>query len=157
MRNPIRSIRAGLARLVSEHVSPWRIGLAVAAGVIIGLTPFYSLHTLMTLGLAYALRLNKLASLLGTQVSNPIIALPVIYACVHVGNRILYGAWYHVSFSDFSLVQAKVLFLDWLVGGLVLGVLLGTLLGLFSAWLVVRRRKRLAARTQDPAAVGSAK
>jgi uncharacterized protein (DUF2062 family) len=67
-----RNWRMTLRRILHTRDSPPRTAAAVSLGVFIGLSPFLGLHTVLALGLAFALRLNRLAVLGGSFVANPI-------------------------------------------------------------------------------------
>jgi len=70
---------------------PWKIALGLAVGVFISCTPFYGLHTLMAIGAALALRINKLSTVTGAWLNLPWFA-PFVYALsLKVGEFILSG------------------------------------------------------------------
>ncbi len=147
--------------LLRRHVTAGRLGLAVGAGVFIGLTPFFGFHLLMALAAAWVFRLNVTATVLATQVTNPLFAPAVIAASAWVGSLlggmadapagaaaggVLAGAgpagaaapaaaWYDPTRPGF--------YAAWLRGGLVLGGALGLLAGVATwgaaAW--ARRRR----------------
>ena len=52
--------------------TPHKIALGFACGVFVTFTPFFGLHFLLAVMIAWALRGNVLASLLGTFVGNPV-------------------------------------------------------------------------------------
>jgi uncharacterized protein (DUF2062 family) len=80
-------------QLMLEHGSPLRLAAGIALGVIVGCTPMFGLHMLLGLVLAIKLRLNKLAVMLGTHVTNPLTGPLVILANIQVGCRLLTGHW----------------------------------------------------------------
>lgn len=127
--------------LLENHASPIELSLGVGVGVFIGLTPFYLLHTLLAMGLAWVFRINIAAAVLGTQVSNPFFAPGLIAASLWVGHALgpspsgQRGSW---NPADLTF------YVSWLRGGLVLGALLGVALGLLTyiaASLAQRRRR----------------
>jgi uncharacterized protein (DUF2062 family) len=70
---------------------PRKIALGLAVGVFISCTPLYGLHTLMAIGAAFALRLNKLSTVTGAWLNLPWFA-PFVYALsLKVGEFILSG------------------------------------------------------------------
>ena len=58
-------------RILHTRDSPRRTAAAASLGVFIGLSPFLGLHTVLALGLAFVLRLNRIAVLGGSFVANP--------------------------------------------------------------------------------------
>ncbi len=90
---------------------PSRLAVGMAAGVFIGVTPFYGLHTFLALLVAWAFGLNKAATITGTWLNLPWFA-PFVYAfCLRLGEAVISGDW-----SGFSL--ASVHGLAQSVGGL---------------------------------------
>jgi hypothetical protein len=70
---------------------PWKIALGLAVGVFISCTPFYGLHTLMAIGAAFALRVNKLSTVTGAWLNLPWFA-PFVYGLsLKVGEFLLSG------------------------------------------------------------------
>jgi uncharacterized protein len=69
--------------------TPHRIALGFSCGVIASFTPFFGFHFFLAAGLAWMLRGNILASLLGTAFGNP-ITFPIIASIsLNLGRRIL--------------------------------------------------------------------
>jgi len=64
-------IRKWLEALLHIHDSPHRTASAFALGVLIGFSPLLGLHTVLALGLAFLLRLNRVAVLLGAYANLP--------------------------------------------------------------------------------------
>jgi uncharacterized protein (DUF2062 family) len=134
-----------LSRLVHEHADPSRLGAAVAFGVWIGCTPFYGLQTLVGLGLATALRLNRLAVLVGLQISIPPLAPFLLFANAQVGALVLHGHLLSLSMEAMRAVPTSrlvaELFGDLLVGGAIVGAALALSAGLLTTYLVRRSRR----------------
>lgn len=139
-------IRELAGRLWREHASPGRLGLAVALGVVVGCTPLFGVHFWIGLGLALALRLNKVAVFLGSQISIPPLAPFVGFASVQIGALLLRGETLDLTYDDFALARLPdvlgAFFTSWLLGGLLLGTAVGAPLGLVTAAIVRRRRRR---------------
>jgi uncharacterized protein (DUF2062 family) len=133
------------SRLVHEHAQPGRLGAAVAFGVWIGCTPFYGLQTVVGLGLATALSLNRLAVLLGTQVSVPPLAPFLLFASAQVGALVLRGHWLPLSIEAMRAVPRSRLVAellgDLLLGGAIVGAALALPAGLLTTYLVRRGRR----------------
>ena len=139
------ALRRWSSRLLHEHAQPSRLGVAVAFGVWMGCTPFYGLQTLIGLALATALRLNRLAVLLGMQVSIPPLAPFLLFANAQVGALVLRGHWLSLSLEGMRAVPSSKLiaeFLgDLLVGGAIVGAVLALPAGLLTTYLVRRSRR----------------
>jgi hypothetical protein len=78
----------------------------MAAGVFIGVTPFYGLHTLLALAAAYVFRLNKVATITGAWLNLPWFA-PFVYGfCFRLGEAVLTGDWSGFSLSSIQGLAA---------------------------------------------------
>jgi len=139
------ALRRWPSRLVHEHADPSRLGAAVAFGVWVGCTPFYGLQTVFGLGLATALRLNRLAVLLGTQISIPPLAPFLLFGNAQVGALVLRGHWLSLSMEAMRAVPTSRLVADFLgdllVGGAIVGAALALPAGLLTTYLVRRSRR----------------
>ena len=147
-----RHIRRRFDDLKNEQASPEKLGMAVALGVFCGLSPLLGLQTLLALGLAWLLRLNKLAVLIGLQISAPPFTPFVVLAEIELGELILHGKALPLTLASVRATPGRVLletfFIDLSVGGVTLGIVVGAALGAATtAWI----RRRRAAR--GPAAV----
>ena len=86
-----RGLVKGLKGVCHLDDEPWKIALGLAVGVFISCTPFYGLHTLMAIGAAFALRINKASTITGAWLNLPWFA-PFVYALsLKVGEFILDG------------------------------------------------------------------
>jgi uncharacterized protein (DUF2062 family) len=84
-----RGLANGFNTICRLNDEPWKIALGLAVGVFISCTPFYGLHTLMAIGAAFALRINKLSTITGAWLNLPWFA-PFVYALsLKVGEFIL--------------------------------------------------------------------
>ncbi len=89
--------RKRVAAVLHLDEEPSRLAAGMAVGVFVGLTPFYGLHTLLALAVAFVFRLNKAATVTGAWINLPWFA-PFIYGfCLTLGQAILSG-----DFSRFS-------------------------------------------------------
>lgn len=64
-------IRRWLDALLHVHDTPERTARAYALGVFLGFSPFLGLHTVIAVALAFILRLNRVAVLLGVYSNLP--------------------------------------------------------------------------------------
>jgi uncharacterized protein (DUF2062 family)/SAM-dependent methyltransferase len=143
-------LRAAVQRLFTAHASPAGLGWAMAVGVLFGCSPFYGFQILLCLLCAWLFRLNKVAILVGVQVTMPPFTPVVLYAEVQVGEYLLRGRFLGLALGEFrgldALAIARSVLGSWVLGCLVVGVGLGAALGLLT-WAVARHRHlgRLAA------------
>lgn len=148
MREDAAAMKTGdaLKALLREHGSGPRLGLAVGVGVVVGCSPFLGLHTLIALALATLFRLNRLAVILGTQVSVPPLTPMLLLLNAQIGARVLQGHWLTLSMEQVRSTPARTLvaelFWNFLVGGLVVGGVLAAVLGWTTATLVQRQKAR---------------
>ncbi len=83
--------------------APHRIARGVFAGVLVSFTPLFGLHFLVAAGLAWLMRGNILAALLGTFVGNPVTFPLIAVTSVETGHWLL---GIDVSLSFLSIVAA---------------------------------------------------
>jgi uncharacterized protein len=83
--------RARLEQLLHTHDTPRRTAAAFALGVFFGFSPFLGLHTLLGLGFAFALNLNRIAVLIGVYSNLPWI-LPAYYTAATIAGAAILGA-----------------------------------------------------------------
>jgi uncharacterized protein (DUF2062 family) len=81
--------------------TPHRIALGFACGAFSSFTPFFGFHFFLAAGLAWLLRGNVVASLIGTAVGNPLTFPLIASMSLALGRRIL---GYGVSGRDFGRV-----------------------------------------------------
>jgi uncharacterized protein (DUF2062 family) len=92
---PRRGWRRGLEyiahRLRRLPDTPHRIALGFSCGVFASWTPFFGLHFGLAALLAWAIRGNVLASLIGTAAGNPLTFPAIAWISMALGRRILGG------------------------------------------------------------------
>lgn len=108
---------------------------SIALGVFIGLTPLWGFHMIAVLFLASFLKLNKMISYLGTQISFPpfipfIIFISMIIGAPFVGEK--------TNFTDetFDINFAKAHLLQYVVGSFILAVISSIVIGALSYLLL---------------------
>src|SRR5688572_30513524 len=87
VRFPI--VRRRLEQLLHTHDTPERTAAAYALGVFFGFSPVLGLHTVLALGFAFGLNLNRVAVLLGVYSNLPWIILPYYTLATWLGAAIL--------------------------------------------------------------------
>ena len=165
---PGRGFLSGAGRFRSAlHLDdpPSRLALSLAVGVFISFTPFYGLQTLLAIGAALALRLNRAATVTGAWLNLPWFA-PLIYAsALRVGTLIvpdpegIRGAWLaqvlsqpgSLSWRDLPALLDQVS-LPLLVGTSLLGSVAGVVTYAVSFRLISRRRpaRQPSSERRDP-------
>jgi uncharacterized protein (DUF2062 family) len=158
-----RTVAKWLGGLLHVHDSPRRTATAYALGVFFGFSPFLGLHTILGLGFAFALNLNRVAVLLGVYSNLPWIIGPY-YAFATAAGGLLLGQplppdfatdlramFEHSVFDDAfwrSTVVFKPLFRPFMVGSLAGAALLAGLAYRAALTFVLARRE--AERTEAP-------
>jgi uncharacterized protein (DUF2062 family) len=126
----LRQSKLMLVRFVRLRALPEEIAKGIALGIFIGMTPTFGLQMIIAIFLAYLLKENRLAAILGVWITNPVTA-PAIYAIEYEVGRILLGMQRvdlprEFSFGAFAHLSYEVIGPLW-VGGLVAGLLVGGL------------------------------
>jgi hypothetical protein len=90
MKTSTKKKIASLLRFVFHtDDTPTRAALAFALGVFVGWTPALGLHTLIAVGLAFLLGLNRIAVMAGTLINNPWTFVPIYSASAYCGAFLL--------------------------------------------------------------------
>lgn len=82
--------------------TPHRIALGLAIGVFVSFTPFFGVHVAAALAIAWVLRANVVASLIGTFAGNPVTIPLIAPIALGLGRKIL---GYGVTGRDASRIQ----------------------------------------------------
>ncbi len=150
----VRAVRYVYHRLRRLPDPPHRVARGVFVGVLISFTPFFGLHFLGAVGLAWLVRGNVLAALLATFFGNPVTLPLIALGSVELGHLIIGGhsgfgfdeigqsfatAWstlWHNCVAIFTPATAswgglwqfvRDIFLPYALGGALLGTLFGIL------------------------------
>jgi uncharacterized protein (DUF2062 family) len=83
--------RGWIDKLLHTHDTPERTARAFAVGVFFGFSPFLGLHTILGLFVAFMMRLNRVAVLIGVYSNLPWI-LPAYYTLATVAGAALIRA-----------------------------------------------------------------
>jgi uncharacterized protein (DUF2062 family) len=84
-----RSLRYMKLRLLRLSASPHSVATGVAVGTSVAWTPFFGLHLIIAMAIAFVLRANLVAAALGTALANP-LTFPFIWASTwELGHTIL--------------------------------------------------------------------
>lgn len=122
----VRKAKLDFLRFARMDGAPDEIAKGLALGVFIGMIPAFGLQTLLAVLLAFLLKENRLAAIIGVWVSNPFTE-PFVYALEYESGRLLLGLP-RVQMPDEFTFEAlrhlgyQILIPLW-VGGLIYGVI----------------------------------
>jgi uncharacterized protein (DUF2062 family) len=102
--------------------------MSVGVGIFAGCTPA-GLHAAVALGLATALRLNRLWAFLASRVSVFPVYLAIAFCEIEAGHFLRTGAWSRLGASE-AFARRHELAADWAIGTLLVGMMLATVVGL---------------------------
>ena len=151
-----RSITYFRKRVLRLNGSPHTVAIGFGAGLVVAWSPLFGFHYVLAVTLAYLVRGNILAAVLGTTIGNP-LTLPAMWALDYKVGEFLLGAppggnpphiFHNLAEKSFDAILPllKPLFL----GSITLGLISGAI-----SYFIVRvavqayqeaRRHRLAAR-----------
>ena len=122
----LECLKRALFRLKGEPVT---IARGFSIGVFVGMTPFFGIHSLISVSLSLIFRANPLASLLGIQVTN-VFTAPLLYALSYKVGSMLYPSDRALLLPDDFTLQALFHWLTTLsdvviilsIGGVILGI-----------------------------------
>lgn len=146
-----KDMMAALVRLLKEHHDPHGIALGVAIGSFIGILPLYGLHTMLCLIALFLIpRANKVAILLGTNISIPPTVATITWTSYDIGRLLLSNrhypplSWEYLR--GFKISRVSEFFFPLFVGSVVLGLAVAVVLYIIT-WVVADRlRRRYAVR-----------
>jgi uncharacterized protein len=158
-------IRSWLEQLLHTHDTPHRTAAAYALGVFLAFSPMLGLHTILGLALAFILRLNRVAVVLGVYTNLPWL-VPAYYTLATIAGAAALGvevppgavdtAVAAVSAASWGHLEGLALALAPLLWAYVLGSTAGALLFAAVAYrvslaMIVAHRKRHAERPRETA------
>jgi uncharacterized protein (DUF2062 family) len=141
------SLSDRLRIIFSVKDTPEKIAIAFAVGVFIGISPFLGLHTLMAIAFASILRLNRLVTLAGAFVTNPLTIIPIYSFATWMGTKMTghENTLSQTNFKEITIINIfsilKELILPFFVGTIAFGVIAGVLSYLFVYYIVKRMRE----------------
>jgi uncharacterized protein (DUF2062 family) len=160
-----RSAGSFFHRLLHTHDTPPRTAAAFAIGVFFGFSPFLGLHTILGIVAAFALRLNRVAVLIGIYSNLPWI-LPPYYTLATIAGASLLGVEVpvgllgqlrdSVAHPSWSALRTQAEALAPLIWAFTLGSTLGAIALAVAAYhvslaaIVAHRRRAAAHHDQQP-------
>lgn len=150
--------------------SPAKISRGIMAGVLTTFTPFYGLHFVFAMFLAWIMRGNIMASILGTFFGNPLTYVPIGIVSLNLGHWILgteyrgevdkglfakfadagkdlfWNSWYALTGQPVDWTATAVFWHDvfwpWTIGGIIPGVFTGLACYTIALPLITAYQKR---------------
>ncbi len=143
--------RRVLRQLVRLRDGPHTVALGFATGIFASFTPFIGFHFIIAGLIAWALRANILAALLGTVAGNP-LTFPLIWSAAwYTGSLMTSARAMPEGIGDIFALDS---FIRLMIGGVPLGILAGAL-AYVSAYMLMltfysRREQRRKNRMRSP-------
>jgi len=152
-KRSMREMIGVMARVLKEHHAPHEVALGVAIGAFIAVLPLYGLHTVLCVVAAILIpRANKLAILLGTNISLPPTIATITWTSYDIGRLMLAHkrypplSWEYVR--NFNISRFSDFYYPLFVGSLVLGLICAAVFYVIT-WAVachLRRKHQLEKR-----------
>lgn len=143
MRRKYRKLIASLLRL---NNTPPEIALGTAIGVFIAILPLYGFHTLLVLAAVLLIRrANKIAILVGTNISLPPTLPFITWAGYEIGRFILRRGLPPLGWADFkNITFQKVanLYPALFLGSVILGLVCSAAIYFATFFLVKKLKER---------------
>jgi len=140
--NPMRSWR----EVQDESIGDLELASGLAIGAWIGTLPFYGLHTVLSVFIAWRLHLHPAAVVLGSQVSIPPFGIALAVVSIGMGHFLLTGSLPHVEVDSLTWSSAWQVplhaFAEWLLGSAIVGIGVGACAYFIGLWIARRARGR---------------
>jgi glycosyltransferase involved in cell wall biosynthesis len=139
-----KSIKGFIREVVLESKdSNAKIAWSVALGVMIGVSPFWGWQSMIVLGLAYTLKLNKLISFAAANISIPPNMPWILFLSYYMGGLVMGNETGDLSYSSkINLEWISGNLLQYITGSFVFGFVLGPFFGLITYFLLILFRKK---------------
>ena len=155
----IRTLKYMYHRIVRLSDGTTRIAAGLAIGSAVSFSPLVGTHFLQALGLAWLVRANYLAAMIGTFLGNP-WTFPFLWLTGYYVGSSVFGAFGVTDFAelpdnltiyqmiDLFWAEPLTLFLPWMLGGYICAIMFAPLSFLVSYYIVnttkkARRRRRI--------------
>jgi glycosyltransferase involved in cell wall biosynthesis len=128
-----------LGRLLREEATPLGLALAAGVGILLGVLPLVSMHTLAIIYVATRLHLNKIMAL---SIQNLCMPPFVPLACIELGHFMLYGKWLtDLSWQAvFGSIPERLW--EWFLGSLILAPLMAIITAIIVYLITLTLKKR---------------
>jgi len=124
----VKEMVSALVAVLKAHNAPCEIALGIAIGSFIAILPLYGLHTVLCVIAALLIpRANKLAILIGTNVSLPPTVPTITWTAYDIGRLLLVNKAYPPLsweyFRNFKIARISEFYYPLFIGSIVLGLL----------------------------------
>ncbi|MBF0386776.1 MAG: DUF2062 domain-containing protein [Candidatus Omnitrophica bacterium] len=141
-----RKIKSALRQFILTNNEPESIALGLAIGVFVCVLPLYGLHTLLVVVFALLIpRANKIAILLGTNLSLPPTVPFITWAGYEIGRSLFWNRRYPPFdmdfFKHFDWKRLAEFYYPLFVGSVILGLLGGMVVYLVAVNTIRWKRK----------------
>lgn len=127
-KKSIKEIIDILAKELKAHHAPREIALGIAIGSFIAVLPLYGLHTILcVIAIILIPKANKLAVLLGTNISLPPTVPAITWAAYDIGRTLLADkhypplSWEYIR--NFKIERLSEFYYPLFMGSLILGLI----------------------------------
>lgn len=126
--------------IIYSKESNTKITLAIMLGIFMGIVPIWGYQMIVAVFLAQLLKLNKVITVLASNISIPII-MPFLLYGSYVTGCLVTGSDINFSLSDISLDAMKVVLYQYLIGSIIFAVLCSLTVGSFCRVVLFLCRK----------------
>ena len=128
-RTLLAPVKKAYERFLKIRGHPREIALGFALGLLVGMTPFMGLHTVVAVAVAALLKWNKISAAISVWITNAVTA-PIIYSVSYLVGAWLMGIEKAFQLKDIKSISAihelilKTPEIVWamMVGGMVIGL-----------------------------------
>jgi len=141
-----KTFKKRIHALLKLNTSPPEIALGVSIGVMIGIMPLYGFHTILAIIAAVAVpRANKIAILIGTNISLPPTVPFITWAGYSIGRALLGNGYPELTWGAFRgavWTELFSLYYPLFVGSFILGLMCATLFYFLTVCFIKRKNKK---------------
>jgi uncharacterized protein (TIGR03546 family) len=142
---PIDKIKQQFKKILSLDAHPGHISAGFAVGVFISFTPFFGLHTLLAIALAFIFRLNKVTCITGSWVNTPLTVVPTLMASFNLGRLLRGKPVKELTFTNLDWHSIQPYAKSILLGSSIIGFMAAVAAYFICYWLVTFFRRKDAA------------
>jgi uncharacterized protein (DUF2062 family) len=114
--------RSAREMFTDQAHEPGKLALAVGLGLFCGLAPVWGFQAILAMVIAHRLQLNKLVTLLASNISIPPAIPFILYGELALGHWLFTGASLHFSAHEVTRAVVMDYFWQWFTGSFVVAV-----------------------------------